>query len=271
MANPRTTPAHPCDEGRHKRNVLTNYSAFIFSTKLSTLRLLASDGQWAMLGIIFTEVTVASLVPLKAVFIQLSSHGRETKWTLNVSRLAAYLLLVAYSMLVVSTLFLLRRLHGLCTGLKWDAACIADQIALIRGSNILECFRGLDFATRRELKRVLSEQAVSRGVLRLGYWKLTAQDSTQDTFWHGIALLRCPGCELSIDYYSDARRPICLTRLYQRHLGQASCVQATQSKCSSLDPCYVGTPCDHSWALLDAFGLPNPSSRDGIQTLTVIP
>jgi hypothetical protein len=100
-----------------------------------------------------------------------------------------------YSALVLSILTLWLWLRRLNTGLKWDAACIADQIALIKGSNILDRFHGLEFATKTEMRDVLSEQATFQGFPRLGYWRHVEH---QNTFWHGIAMVPFPKGQLPI-------------------------------------------------------------------------
>jgi len=170
---------------QRERNILTSYSDFFFSTRVSTIRLLVKEKNWPMLCIIFLQVVLSLfLVPLKNVFVQLLPD--DNGWIVSVSRIAASFLIAMYSLLIACTVYLLWWLQGRSTGLKWDAACIADQIALIQGSNILESFRGLEFASRTEATAVITNIGNSRGILRLGYWRHLKR---QNDFWHGIAFL----------------------------------------------------------------------------------
>jgi hypothetical protein len=186
MAGAKAQPSISSD--RRRRSVLTTYQDFFFSTRYSTIRLLVSEKNWLMLGIILLQIALALfVVPAKNVFIQLLPDNNG--WIVSVSRIAAGFLITMYSLLIICTIYLVLWFQDRQTGLKWDAACIADQIALIQGSNILESFHGLEFATRGEARDALASIGSSRGVLRLGYWQ---HKKAQNTFWHGIAFLPLP-------------------------------------------------------------------------------
>jgi hypothetical protein len=92
-----------------------------------------------MLGVMLLQfMLMLFLVPLKNVFVRLLPD--KSGWTVSVSHIAASFLIPIYSLLIVCTASLLWRLQNLHTGLRWDAASIADQIALIQGSNILKSY-----------------------------------------------------------------------------------------------------------------------------------
>lgn len=76
------------------------------------------------------------------------------------------------------------------TGVKWDPVSVANQLALVQGSNILGGFHGLDFAGPELSVIVLQNRSSAFGVVRLGYWRHRSTRS----IWHGLACTPpCPG------------------------------------------------------------------------------
>jgi hypothetical protein len=115
------------------------------------------------------------LIPAKSSL--LISTPLQDGWTIRVSPVAAYVLIVTFSLLFASTLMLIiqfwrRHDH---TGLKWDPVSLADQLAMLYKSNMLEDFSGLGMATRKVVDSAMREHTY-----RLGYWK------KGDKIWYGI-------------------------------------------------------------------------------------
>lgn len=136
---------------------------------------------WPRLVVIYLQVMLVFIVPIKSVFIQLLPD--ESGWIVSVSRVAAGFLIAMYSLLITCTIFMALWFRNRQTGLKWDPVCIADQIALIQGSNILKSFHGLEFATREEVPYAFPRNGLLGDTLRLGYWKI----GDTGEIWHGIA------------------------------------------------------------------------------------
>lgn len=78
---------------------------------------------------------------------------------------ALYSLIGVYSLLILFTAILIWTLHNKVTGLKWDIASIADHIMLVRNSNFLDDFEGIDTANGESMWGRLRDKS-----LKLGYW-----------------------------------------------------------------------------------------------------
>lgn len=130
-------------------------------------------------------LVIPFLTPLKNSFIaiQVESSG----WFINVSASVGYSLISLYFLLSLATTCILIRTYSITTGLKWDPASFASQIALVNKSNIFEAFHGLEFADYMELKQILRKWNNKYGVLRLGYW---ASRGNEKNIVHGIRFLK---------------------------------------------------------------------------------
>jgi len=127
------------------------------------------------------------IVPLKASFLQTYVLDEENDhYLVFVSPGAGYSLLVVYLFLAIFPVLLSFIMCDRPTRLKWDPVSIADQLALMAGSNILSVYHGLEFADPREWTRILEYRFRCNwaGVPRLGYWK-----HRTDSIWHGLACL----------------------------------------------------------------------------------
>ena len=109
----------------------------------------------------------------------------ENGWKAVISDKIGYTLISIYGLLALLTAVILARLWGRDTGLKWDPVSIADQLALVQGSNIWSIFSGLELSSQKDFLASLKERATNFGTIRLGYWKHCQEAS----IWRGIAFL----------------------------------------------------------------------------------
>ena len=81
-------------------------------------------------------------------------NSNDVGWEIQVSSDAAKALLFIYALLACSALALFVNLWGRRTGLKWDSVTIADKLALLRASDILNDFDGLGTMDKKTINRL---------------------------------------------------------------------------------------------------------------------
>ena len=101
-------------------------------------------------------------VPLQACLFQTRYYAvdAENVWRWTSVQPIGWILFVLYLLMMMALVLLLIRFSGRLTGLKWDAASIADIMVLIHKSNILADFVG-------------EEKIQKSKEYRLGYWRTT--------------------------------------------------------------------------------------------------
>ncbi len=123
------------------------------------------------------------LVALKVVFVQV--RPGDGGWEFLVSPEIGFCLISIYALLILYTLVVLARLWNRETGLKWDPTTLMDLLALLRGSNLLPIFYGLETCNRMDFQKILDHRISEFGSIMLGYWK----PRCKGPIWHGIRLL----------------------------------------------------------------------------------
>jgi len=113
------------------------------------------------------------VTPLKSIlFTQRSPTSNGVPGTPServlLADVVAIILIIIYSIAVLSLCFTVLRLWNKETGLRWNVDSIADMIVLLRHSNALAPFCNLDWKhlSRGQFYNLLKDQH-----LRLGYWK----------------------------------------------------------------------------------------------------
>lgn len=145
---------------------------------------MAQNRHWLMLISISVLIIINPLmVPLKAAFVQITPN--DNGWTVVVLLKIGYALISIYACLIITVTFILIRLWNRDTGVKWDPASVADQIALFQGSNVLPLFDGLEFALPMMRHKILQSRAPYFGTVRLGYWR----HKRSHVIWHGVACI----------------------------------------------------------------------------------
>ena len=170
---------------RNQRVLHTNLADSVSLPSLFDLRAVASNGHWLFFTGMLTQVILnLFLVALKSSFIQ--STPSNGGWDVVISHQIGYAPISLYAVLIFCILSMLIRLHNRETGLKWDPVSIADQLALVQGSNIWPMFANLEFCHRGTFLEAFRERASHLSLLRLGYWK----HRNDESIWHGLALVR---------------------------------------------------------------------------------
>ena len=169
---------------RNQRVLHTNYADSVSLPSPFDLRAVASNGHWLFFTGMLTQVILnLFLVALKSSFIQ--STPSNGGWDVVISHQIGYALISLYAVLIFCILSMLIRLHNRETGLKWDPVSIADQLALVQGSNIWPMFANLEFCHRGTFLEAFRNRASHLSLLRLGYWK----HRNDESIWHGLALV----------------------------------------------------------------------------------
>jgi hypothetical protein len=146
--------------------------------------LVANGDRLLCIIIIVRTLALYFLVPLKSSFLQiLVDNNPDSGWRVTVYPEIGHALVAIYSVLIFLTILMLARLWNYDTGLKWDPVSIADQVALVQRSNLLDMYDGLEFATQYKCAEELRERGPRFGTLRLGYWR----HRTNGSIWHGLA------------------------------------------------------------------------------------
>ena len=101
-------------------------------------------GHWMILVTHVSRLIMMFILPLKSVLFNSIGDPIRGGWKIRISPHVAQALLFIYALLAYLTLALVISLWGRRTGLKWDPVTIADKLVLLRGSDILNDFDGLD-------------------------------------------------------------------------------------------------------------------------------
>ena len=177
---------HTTKYRRNRRTIHNQYADDRLTLELGMFLSISTvvDGHWLLfVSNLVTSVLTFLLVPLIATFVQVSPS--ENGWKAVISDKKGYTLISIYGLLALLTAVILARLSGRDSGLKWDPVSIADQLALIQGSNIWNIFSGLEFSSQKDFPASLKERTTNFGTIRLGCWKHRQEDAC----WHGIAFL----------------------------------------------------------------------------------
>jgi hypothetical protein len=130
----------------------------VFNPNLSDLRRMAKNKHLLTLALVTISALIQPFfVPLKNSFLHIAPD--DTGWQIQVSFNVGYALVVSYLLFIFCTIMILVRMWSQTTGLKWDVVSIADQLALVQGSNILKAFHGLDFANKWQMDSVMKLRA----------------------------------------------------------------------------------------------------------------
>ncbi|KAF2013037.1 hypothetical protein BU24DRAFT_465372 [Aaosphaeria arxii CBS 175.79] len=116
-----------------------------------------------------TLITLFLMTPLKSGLLQITES--ETGWAVDVSAGVAVILIFLYLLLIVSTVGMFFKLYNRQTGLKWEPAALASQIALLQHINCRKAFAGSEFFNFLQAQRAARGWSKKFGVLRLGYWR----------------------------------------------------------------------------------------------------
>ena len=119
----------------------------------------------------------------EAAFVQVTPG--DSGWEIVISPKIGFTLITIYALLILRTLTMLVTLWGRETGLKWDPTSVMDQLALVRGSNILPIFDGLEIHNRYELQKRFWQKMSNFDSVRLAYWR----PNDGGPIWHGIRLV----------------------------------------------------------------------------------
>jgi hypothetical protein len=116
----------------------------------------------------------------------------ENGWMLDISLPIGYILIATYGVLIFTLCVIMALTLSGGTGLRWDTGSIADQLALIQGSNLYQYCTDLDYITGFHYDHALRE-ILKMYTPRLGYWeavdKSDAEPKTHPDKWYGIAFL----------------------------------------------------------------------------------
>jgi hypothetical protein len=123
-------------------------------------------GHLFLVVIVVQQIILAQLIPLKSVLLSITPDPTNNGWETRISHPVAYTLIGMYAILVCLTVVMIIGLWNLRTGLKWDPTSIADQLVLLRGSDILDDFAYFDTEPRERMNELQAS-----AVYRLGYWQ----------------------------------------------------------------------------------------------------
>ncbi|KAL9622652.1 MAG: hypothetical protein Q9160_002962 [Pyrenula sp. 1 TL-2023] len=139
---------------------------------------------------LMTVVVLPLLTPLKNTYIAISADSKG--WIISISPAVGYSLIAVYVLLVLATTGIMVKTWSVTTGLKWDPASFASQIALVNESNIYDAFYGLEYVRSQDLKKILQSWSKEHGILRLGYWqsRQPIRPGNRGRIVHGIRFLK---------------------------------------------------------------------------------
>jgi hypothetical protein len=147
-------------------------------------------GHYISFLIHFTAYIVPVVGPLKSGLLQVSKD--RSGYAVDVSGGIAAILILVYTMIIISVVGMFRVLFKRPTGLKWEAASLASQIALLNHLNNRQAFTGTEFAASTASQ--IREKEKSYGMLRLGYW----EHDRDGSIIHGIRFIQ--GERISIGF-----------------------------------------------------------------------
>ena len=111
-------------------------------------------GHWKLMAASIQTDIMLWIIPLKSALFIGTADSIEGGWEIRFSPNVAIALIVIYALMACSTLALLIDLWGRRTELKWDPVFIADKLVLLRGSDILNDFDGLDTMNSETINRL---------------------------------------------------------------------------------------------------------------------
>lgn len=179
----RTTPYICMANGRDHKGVRGSksigliYTSAIYWGVLKT-RLSPHHQDWLRWAVLFASIPNGQITGYKAALFT-GSVTSDGIYVLTVHKSMAFLLMGLYTVIVTATIMTLVKMLTNKTGLKWDPATIADQMALFHGSNALDEFRLLEQQHRESAFDLLAEKS-----FRLGYWEKVENGKT--SIWYGI-------------------------------------------------------------------------------------
>ncbi|KAI9824342.1 MAG: hypothetical protein M1826_007364 [Phylliscum demangeonii] len=110
----------------------------------------------------------------------------QFKWRWVTAEPVAWVLVGLYALLILALVTLALFLFRRRTGLRWDATCLADLIALLPHSNSVREYDGAEtFRSRRQF-----QDALQRRSDRLGYW--TTSVSRDDAVFYAVGEAGAP-------------------------------------------------------------------------------
>ena len=112
------------------------------------------SGHWMLRALSIQTTIMVFVMPLKSTLFISTADPIEGGWEVRFSPNVAIALIVIYALLVFLTLALLVNLWSRQTGLKWDPISIADKLVLLRGSDTLSDFDGLDTMDWKTINRL---------------------------------------------------------------------------------------------------------------------
>jgi hypothetical protein len=134
--------------------------------------------------ILYHIICSAALVACKTRLF--STNKIVGGYLISISIQFGSILIGFYSVLILMLGFMIYYLHNRTTGLKWDISSLADEMALIQGSNIFDIFSGMEYFHHGSSHREFMSQIFGRRPLRLGYWRKMGTEHSP-IYWYGIA------------------------------------------------------------------------------------
>ncbi|CAG8121290.1 unnamed protein product [Penicillium salamii] len=198
MASAANAPKGRASRANRTIHAVGSLEAF-FPTPHSLGRLIKERHILTVITFLTSFLVIPFLTPLKNALFQTIQDPEG--WTIHVSNKIACITITLYCLMTASTISILIRLWSVRTGLKWEVASIASQLALVQNSNVYGPFRGLEFEHARGFRKNVGSWHLEYGVLRLGYWKVVRGE--EEMIWHGVrfykpkeAPLNFEGCEV---------------------------------------------------------------------------
>ncbi|CAG8232802.1 unnamed protein product [Penicillium salamii] len=188
MASAANAPKGRASRANRTIHAVGSLEAF-FPTPHSLGRLIKERHILTVITFLTSFLVIPFLTPLKNALFQTIQDPEG--WTIHVSNKIACITITLYCLMTASTISILIRLWSVRTGLKWEVASIASQLALVQNSNVYGPFRGLEFEHARGFRKNVGSWHLEYGVLRLGYWKVVRGE--EEMIWHGVRFYKPKG------------------------------------------------------------------------------
>lgn len=133
---------------------------------------------------IISTFTVASKASLLTV------ERTNVEWTVSVHKIPAYFLIASHGAMLLCTLFIIVWLSKHPSGLMWDPAALADQVALFAQCGTLSIAATFELPSTSPKEEGFWTQKPKdfKGSYRLGYWARMLSDGTSyEEIIYGIA------------------------------------------------------------------------------------
>jgi hypothetical protein len=111
------------------------------------------------------------LTPVKAGFLEVTKDDVNGGWIISISLVFAAIAIFIYLLLIVSVVSIFAGLHSVTTGLKWEPASIASQLAMLHMFEFQQAFTGAEFIPGGQIRKNIRMWTYEFGILRLGYWR----------------------------------------------------------------------------------------------------